>query len=42
VMVQGRRVFIYGCVPKRYRAGSLREQLRKIPDVEVAVEDVTR
>ena len=42
VMVQGRRVFIYGCVPKNYRAGSLREQLARIPDVELAVEDVHR
>ena len=42
VMVQGRRVFAYGCVPKSYRAGSLREQLRKIPDVELAVEDLTQ
>jgi len=42
VMVQGRRVFVYGCVPKDYRAGSLRDQLRRIPDVELAVEDVTR
>ena len=42
VMVQGRRVFLYGCVPKNYRAGSLRDQLRRIPDVELAVEDVTR
>ena len=42
LMVQGRRVFVYGCVPKNYRDGSLREQLGKIPGVEVAVEDVTR
>ena len=42
VMVQGRRVFVYGCVPKDYRAGSLRDQLGKIPDVELAVEDVTK
>jgi hypothetical protein len=42
VMVQGRRVFVYGCVPKRYRDGSLREQLRRIPDVELAVEDVRK
>jgi hypothetical protein len=40
ILVQGRRVFAHGCVPAGYRAGSLREQLRKIPDVEVAVEDV--
>jgi len=40
ILVQGRRVFAYGCVPGSYRAGTLREQLRKIPDVEVAVEDV--
>ena len=40
ILVQGRRVFAYGCVPARYRAGSVRDQLRGIPDVEVAVEDV--
>jgi hypothetical protein len=40
ILVQGRRVFAYGCVPSGYRAGSLRDQLRVIPDVEVAVEDV--
>ena len=39
ILVQGRRVFAYGCVPKGYRTGALRDQLRKIPDVEVAVED---
>jgi hypothetical protein len=40
ILVQGRRVFAYGCVPSGYRAGTLRDQLRTIPDVEVAVEDV--
>ncbi len=40
VLVQGRRVWIYGCVPAAYRAGTLRDQLRKIPDVEVATEEL--
>lgn len=40
VMVQGRRVWIYGCVPAGFRHGALRDQLRRIPDVEVATEEV--
>ena len=40
VMVQGRRVWIYGCVPAGFRHGVLRDQLRKIPDVEVATEEL--
>src|SRR5258708_16548678 len=40
VLVQGRRVWIYGCVPGGYRPGALREQLRKIPDIEVATQEL--
>jgi hypothetical protein len=40
VLVQGRRVWIYGCVPAGYRRGSLEKALRRIADVEVAMEEV--
>ena len=40
VMVQGRRVWIYGCVPAGFRHGALRDQLRRIPDVEVVTEEL--
>jgi hypothetical protein len=40
VLVKGRRVFIQGCVPSNYRAGELRKKLMRIPDVELAIEDV--
>jgi hypothetical protein len=40
VLVQGRRVWIYGCVPEGYKPGSLRDQLRRVPDVEVAMEQL--
>ena len=40
VLVQGRRVFIYGCVDRRYHRGDLERALRAIPDVELAVEQV--
>ena len=40
VLVQGRRVYVYGCVPADYRRGSLEKSLRAIPDVEVAIEQL--
>jgi hypothetical protein len=40
VLVQGRRVYVNGCVPANYRRGSLEKALRGIPDVEVAVEQL--
>jgi hypothetical protein len=40
VLVQGRRTWIYGCASAGYRSGTLRDLLRKIPDVEVATEEV--
>ncbi len=40
VLVQGRRVWIYGCVPASYRRGRLEKALRGIPDVELAMEEV--
>jgi hypothetical protein len=40
VLVQGRRVWIYGCVGMRYRKGQLEKGLRKIPDVELAMEEL--
>jgi hypothetical protein len=40
VLVQGRRVWIYGCVGASYRRGALEKWLRSIPDVEVATEEV--
>jgi hypothetical protein len=40
VLVQGRRVWIQGCVAAGYRRGTLSAKLRAIPDVELAAEDV--
>ena len=40
VLVQGRRVWIYGCVAANYQRGRLSEALRAIPDVELAIEEV--
>jgi len=40
VLVQGRRVWIYGCVPLGYRRGQLEKFLRKFEDVELAMEEV--
>lgn len=40
VLVQGRRVWIYGCVAPGYRRGALEKALRRIPDVELAMEEV--
>ena len=40
VLVQGRRVWIYGCVPASYQRGRLEKAFRGIPDVEVAIEQV--
>ena len=42
VLVQGRRVWIYGCVPDGYRRASLEKALRAIPDVELAMEEVRK
>jgi hypothetical protein len=40
VLVQGRRVWIYGCVPQGYRRGGLEKALRTVHDVELAMEEV--
>jgi hypothetical protein len=40
VLVQGRRVWIQGCVAPGYRSGSLSAMLKRIPDVELAMEEV--
>jgi len=40
VLVQGRRVWVYGCVAPGYRKGALEKGLRKVPDVELAMEGV--
>ena len=40
VLVQGRRVYVYGCVPAGYPRGSLEKSLRAIPDVEAAIEQL--
>src|SRR5262249_39981041 len=40
VLVQGRRVWVYGCVAPGYRRGTLEAALRRIPDVEVAMEEL--
>jgi hypothetical protein len=40
VLVQGRRVWVYGCVGPGYRAGTLEKALRKIEDVELAMEEL--
>jgi len=40
VLVQGRRVWVYGCVAKGYRRGALEKALRKVADVELAMEEV--
>ncbi len=40
ILVQGRRVYVQGCVPKDYRRGSLEKQLRQVPDVEVVTEEL--
>jgi hypothetical protein len=42
VLVQGRRVWIYGCVADGYRRGHLEKALRAIPDVELAMEEVRK
>lgn len=40
VLVQGRRVWVYGCVASGYQRGALEKALRKVPDVELAMEEV--
>jgi hypothetical protein len=40
VLVQGRRVWIQGCVAPGYRSGTLSAKLKRIPDVELAMEEV--
>jgi len=40
VLVQGRRVWVYGCVPEGYRRGALEKALRNVPDVELAMEEL--
>ncbi|MGZ5038451.1 MAG: hypothetical protein ACXWG1_11770 [Usitatibacter sp.] len=40
VLVQGRRVWVYGCVADGYRRGLLERRLRRIPDVELAMEEL--
>ena len=40
ILVQGRRVWAYGCVDASYRRGSIERALRNVPEVEVAIEQV--
>jgi hypothetical protein len=40
ILVQGRRVWIQGCVAPGYRSGSLSAMLKAMPDVELAMEEV--
>ncbi len=40
ILVQGRRVWAYGCVDASYRRGSIERALRDVPEVEVAIEQV--
>ena len=40
VLVQGRRVWVYGCVDATYKRGGIERAVRRIPDVEVALEEV--
>ncbi len=40
MLVQGRRVWAYGCVTNGYRRGALEKALRKVADVELAMEEV--
>jgi hypothetical protein len=40
VLVQGRRVWIQGCVAPGYRSGALSAKLKRVPDVELAMEEV--
>jgi len=40
ILVQGRRAWAYGCVDTNYRRGTLERALRKVPEVEVAIEQV--
>ena len=40
ILVQGRRVWAYGCVDASYRRGAIERALRKVPEVEVAIEQV--
>ena len=40
VLVQGRRVWVYGCVGPAYRRGAIEKAVRAIPDVELALEQV--
>ena len=40
ILVQGRRVWAYGCVAANYRRGDIERALRRIADVELAMEEV--
>lgn len=40
ILVQGRRAWAYGCVDSSYRRGSIERALRKVPEVELAIEQV--
>lgn len=40
VLVQGRRVWVYGCVDPPYARGRLEKALRGIADVELAMEEI--
>src|SRR5512141_1883868 len=40
VLVQGRRVWVYGCVERTYRRGRIEKALRGIASVELAMEEV--
>jgi hypothetical protein len=40
ILVQGRRVWAYGCVAATYRRGDIERAIRRIADVELAMEEV--
>jgi hypothetical protein len=40
ILVQGRRVWAYGCVASGYRRGDVERALRRIADVELAMEEL--
>jgi hypothetical protein len=40
ILVQGRRVWVQGCVAPGYHSGSLSAKLKAMPDVELVMEEV--
>jgi hypothetical protein len=40
ILVQGRRVWAYGCVAGNYKRGAIEKALRRDPDIELAMEEV--